>query len=134
MTEWEFKSFRPRNPRDRFPIFGRFPIRRACPFTGSERDALAFARRACEHLSGKGVIRVEAWSRHGEATELHGNVTFRLAISPFICGVVPMNPNLWSTTALQGSLGNGSWYCSYRSRRNTCCRVRSSHCRLLPAD
>src|SRR5216117_3963508 len=75
---WEFKSFRPRNPQDRFPIFGRFPLRRSCgPFIGSERDALAFARRACEHLSSKGTLRVEAWSRHIEPPEL-SCVTFRL--------------------------------------------------------
>ena len=79
MREWTFKSYRPNNPCERFPIFGRFPIRRASPFIGSESDALAFARRACAHLSAKGVVRVEAWSEgHFEPEPLPGAFTFRI--------------------------------------------------------
>jgi hypothetical protein len=75
---WEFRSVKPRNPQDRFHILGRFPIRRACPFIGTESEALAFARRACEHLKSKNVVRVEAWSSTGSAEPASGAVTFRI--------------------------------------------------------
>jgi hypothetical protein len=78
MREWEFRSYKPTNPQDRFPICRRFPIHRACgPFTGSESDALAFARKACEHLRSKNVQRVEAWTRQAEPSHLPGSITFR---------------------------------------------------------
>src|SRR5206468_2912385 len=45
----------------------------------SESDALAFTRRACEHLSAKGTLRVEAWSEgRFDRDLLPGSVTFRL--------------------------------------------------------
>lgn len=77
MREWTFKSFRPVNPSDPVPVCRRFPIRRATPFIGDEGEALAFARRACEHLNSKGVQRVEAWTAQPGAREADA-ITFRL--------------------------------------------------------
>src|SRR5688572_30665715 len=77
-TVWEFRSVKPRYPQDRFHILGRFPIRRACPFIGTESHALAFARRACEHLKSNNVVRVEAWSSTGSDEPAPGAVTFRI--------------------------------------------------------
>ena len=75
---WTFKSFRPVNPTDAVPVCRRFPIRRAGPFIGTELEALAFARRACEHLKAKGVKRVEAWANTASDEPLPGAVTFRI--------------------------------------------------------
>jgi hypothetical protein len=79
-AQWVFKSYRPVNPHDRFQICRRYPIRRSRgPFIGTQSEALAFARRACEHLSAKGVVHVEAWSEEFFAPEpLPGSVTFRV--------------------------------------------------------
>lgn len=78
MREWLFNSYRPVDPHARHPISRRSPIHRASGvFTGSAQDALAFARKACEHLSAKGVLRVEAWAA-GEPEAIHGSAIFRL--------------------------------------------------------
>jgi len=52
MSEWLFKSYRPVNPQDRFPIFGRFPIRRACPFIERAKGA------STKEAEGQNVIKV----------------------------------------------------------------------------
>src|SRR4051794_34944708 len=66
----------------------RASIRRTCgadTITGTEHDALEFARRAAEHLQAKDVKYVEAWSiGRIESTvfELPEIVTFRMKPHP----------------------------------------------------
>jgi hypothetical protein len=60
---WMFKAVRPGcAPGETRTRIREAASRRTRIVEGSERDALEFARRACEYLRPKGVESVEAWS------------------------------------------------------------------------